>query len=110
MTTIADPGHAGQGTDPPERRSRCAALKVTPEEARHIRVATRKVAKARGGFLALAVATGIPVSTVYYAARPNGRASLAFAVRLAEAAKVPVEVILTGKLAVQPPIIGRAAA
>ena len=62
-----------------------------------------------GGFIALSVRMGIPRSTVYYAARPNGRASLAFAVRLAEVAKVPVDALLSGKLAVQPAVIGVAA-
>jgi transcriptional regulator with XRE-family HTH domain len=62
-----------------------------------------------GGFVALAVALGVSKSIVYHAANPKRRPSLAFAVRLAEVAQVPVEVILSGKLAVAPAVIGRAA-
>ena len=112
MPTITDPGHAGQPTDPPdppEPRRKCSALKLSPDEVAHLRVAVRRVARAVGGCQRLAILMEVPASTVYYAARPNGRASAAFAVRLAAVAKVPVEVLLTGKLAVQPPVIGVAA-
>ena len=46
---------------------------------------------------------------MYHAANPKRRPSLAFAVRLASVAGVPVEVILTGKLVVAPVVIGVAA-
>ncbi len=52
---------------------------------------------------------GVSTSIVYHAANPKRAPSLAFAVRLATVAGVPVEVILSGKLAVAPAIIGRAA-
>jgi hypothetical protein len=108
MQPVAHPENGGD-TDPPERRTRSAALRLTPEEAKHLRVAIRKVAAARGGFVALAVAIGIPTNTLYHAANPKGRPSAALAIRLAGVAGVPVEVILTGKLAVEPAVIGRAA-
>jgi transcriptional regulator with XRE-family HTH domain len=74
-----------------------------------VRHATRKIAAARGGFIALAVAMGVSTSVVYHAANPKRRPSLAFAVRLAEVAKVPVDALPSGKLAVQPAVIGVAA-
>ena len=120
MPRFTDPPSGGQPTDPliainppddgaPEPRTRASALRLTAEEAAHLRVAVRKVARAMGGFKRLSVMMEIPPSTVYHAARPNGRASAAFAVRLAAVAKIPVEVLLTGKLAVQPAVIGVAA-
>jgi hypothetical protein len=78
-------------------------------EVKAVRIAVRKVAQAKGGYKRLAAMMEVPPSTVYYAARPNGRTSAAFAIRFAAVAKVPVEVLLGGKLAVQPPVIGVAA-
>jgi hypothetical protein len=109
MSTMPDPGHAGQPTDPPEPRTHADAFKLSREEAQRVRTATRKVAATCGGFVALSVKMGVSTSAVYHAANPKRRPSLAFAVRLASVAGVPVEVILSGKLAVQPPVIGVAA-
>jgi hypothetical protein len=109
MSTFTHPGAAGQETDPPEPRTRASALRLTEAEAAAVRIAVRKVARAVGGFPRLSILLGVPPSTVYYAARPNGRCSGAFAIRLAAVAKVPVEVLLGGKLAVSVPVIGRAA-
>jgi len=112
MSHVDRPETPGQGPvpfDAPEPRTKSDAFKLTREEAQRVRTATRKIAAARGGFLALAVAIGVSMSAVYHAANPKRRPSLAFAVRLAAVAGVPVEVILTGKLAVQPPVIGVAA-
>jgi len=73
MARLHDPGIAGQGSDPsalpdaPEPRTRSTALRLTPEEARAVRVAIRKVAAARGGYVALTVRLGIPTSTLYHA-------------------------------------------
>jgi hypothetical protein len=80
-----------------------------PRGAQRVRTATRKVANACGGFVALAVALGVSTSVVYHAANPKRRPSLAFAVRLAALAKVPVDALLSGKLAMQPAVIGVAA-
>lgn len=112
MDRLTDPAVAGQATDPPEPREpkpRSDAFKLTREEAQRVRTATRKIAAARGGFVALAVAIGVSTSAVYHAANPKRRPSLAFAVRLAAVAGVPVEALLTGKLAVEPARIGVAA-
>jgi hypothetical protein len=112
MDRLAHPGHAGQPTDPPEplgRKPRADAFKLTREEAQRVRTATRKIATTCGGFVALSVKLGVSTSIVYHAANPKRRPSLAFAVRLAGVAKVPVEALLTGKLAVAPAVIGVAA-
>jgi hypothetical protein len=115
MARLHDPGIAGQGTDPsalpdpPEPRSRCSALRLTAEETHAVRIAIRKIAAARGGYVALAVKIGIPTSTLYHAVRPGSRPSPGLAIRLAAVAKVPVEVLLGGKVAVAPAVIGVAA-
>ena len=109
MSRLPDPAVGGQPTDPPEPHRRADAFKLTREEAQRVRTATRKIAAARGGFVALSVALGVSSSAVYHAANPKRRPSLAFAVRLAAVAGVPVEVILSGKLAVAPAVIGVAA-
>jgi hypothetical protein len=109
MNRIVHPALGGQVAEPREPKPRSDAFKLTREEAQRVRTATRKIAAARGGFVALAVAIGVSTSIVYHAANPKRRPSLAFAVRLAGVAGVPVEVLLTGKLAVQPPVIGVAA-
>jgi hypothetical protein len=109
MPRVHDPGHAGQETDPPEPRTRSSALRLSPEETRAVKVALRKIAKAKGGYIALAVAIGIPSSTLYHAARPGSRPSPGLAIRLAAVAGVPVEVLLGGKVVVAPIVIGVAA-
>lgn len=69
----------------------------------------RKVAAASGGFLALSVKLGVSKSILYHSANPKRRPSLALAVRLAAFAKVPVDALLSGKLAVSPAVVGCAA-
>src|SRR5437773_10255585 len=102
MSHIDRPAEQGQGIDPPETRSRCSTLRLTTEEAHAVRVAIRKVAAARGGYVALAVKIGIPTSTLYHAVRPGSRPSPGLAIRLASVAGVPVEVLLGGKVVVAP--------
>ena len=112
MPAFAHPPAGGQATDPPEpreRRERASALRLTDAEAHAVKVALRKVAAARGGYIALAVRIGIPSSTLYAAARPGNRPSPGLAIRLAAVAGVPVEVLLGGKLVVAPVVIGVAA-
>lgn len=101
--TVAEP------PEPRERRTRYTALRLTPEESHAVKVAIRKVARAKGGYVALAVAIGIPTSTLYHAARPGSRPSPGLAIRLAAIAGVPVEVLLGGKVVVAPIVIGVAA-
>ena len=75
-----------------------------------MRVAIRKLRRAFGSFHALSAMTGIPASTLRRVANPNGaRPRARFAIRLAAAAGVAVEVLLGGKMVVTTPVIGRAA-
>ena len=96
----APPG--GQHPDPsdPRRQPRADALRLTPAEAHAVRVAIRRIASARGGFVALSVKLGIPTNTLYHAARPGSRPSGMLVIRLAAVAGVPVEVLLGGKVVV----------
>jgi len=113
------PGSYGQENDPPcppdpqsppKKRRRADALMLSTDETKAVRVAIRKLRRALGGFNALAVATGISAHTLRRCANPNGaRPTGTLAIRVAAAAKVPVEVLLGGKLAVAPIVIGRAA-
>lgn len=95
---------------PQGKRRRSDALKLSPEEVKALRVAIRKLRRAFGGFNALAIMTGVPSGTLRRAANPKGaRPTGMLAIRVAAAAKVPVEVLLGGKMVVAPVVIGRAA-
>lgn len=111
MFDLSWPSEAGQEnvTSTPKRR-RSDALKLSVDEAKAVRVAVRKLRRTFGSFNALAVATGIPSNTLRRVANPNGIPPTGtFAIRLAAVAKVPVEVLIGGKMVVTTPIIGRAA-
>jgi hypothetical protein len=101
-------GQENNTTKPKRRRS--DALKLSADEAKSVRVAVRKLARALGGFVRLGVMLDMPSATVRRIANPKGIPPTGtFAIRLAAVAKVPVEVLLGGKLAVAPIVIGRAA-
>jgi len=83
---------------------------LSAEEAKAVRIAVRKLRRVFGSFNALAVALAIPANTLRRFANPKGAPPTGtFAIRLAAAAKVPVEVLLGGKAVVTTPVIGRAA-
>ncbi|WP_153823920.1 hypothetical protein [Polyangium spumosum] len=117
MHDLSWPGSYGQENDPPcppdppetPRRRKSGALMLSAEEARHVRVAVRKLRRAFGTFRALSVMTGIPASTLRRAANPKSSPTGTLAIRVAAAAGVAVEVLLGGKLVVTTPVIGRAA-
>ena len=114
MFDLSWPSEAGQETDPfistPRKRRRSDALKLSADEAKAVRIAVRKLARAFGGFVRLGVMLEMPSATVRRIANPKGIPPTGtFAIRLAAVAKVPVEVLLGGKLAVAPVVIGRAA-
>ena len=97
LRVVPPPPPAGQGTDPPKRRgARSAALSLTPDETRAFRAALRNIARAFGGFPVLAGVVGVPVATLYHAL---GRStSAALALRIARAAGLHVEALLTPTL------------
>lgn len=111
MFDLSWPSEAGQEkvTSTPKRR-RSNALKLSPDEVKAVRVAVRKLRRVFGSFTSLAAMTGIPSGTLRRIANPKGIPPTGtFAIRLAAVAKVPVEVLLGGKMVVTTPIIGRAA-
>ena len=83
----------------PRPRGASRALSLTPDEVRHLRASIRNVARVRYGTLrALADALGVhPVSLTR-----RKRPSAALAVAVWRLTGIPVEALLTGKLAVVP--------
>ena len=92
---------ATEGQDPPPRRRKGhkpAALSLTADEARHTRAALKNAARAFGGFDVLATVMGVPVETLYGANVASRPISGTFAIRIAHAAGVSVEAMLSGAL------------
>ena len=105
MLTLVHPPPGGNGGRPPTRRRGVPApsLSLTAEEARHLRAATRNIARARYGTLRkLADALGIVPSILTRKRHP----SPALAVALWRLTGVPVEELLRGKLAPVPEPVG----
>lgn len=100
MLRLVHPAREGQGTDPPARRkgSKPAALYLTAEETRHTRAALRNTARAYGGRDVLALVMGVPLVTLQRAGTARRRLSGTFAIRLAKAAGIAVEAVLTGAM------------
>ena len=99
MLTLVHP--PGEGQDPPKRRrgTPSPSLSLTAEEARHLRASIRNVARVHFGPLAaLARALGVPPGTLTRKRHP----SAALAVALWRLTGIPVEVLLSGKLAAVP--------
>ncbi len=91
--------HPGDGRKPPTRRTRpSSSLLLTPDEARHAQAAIRAAARAYGGFDVLASVVGVPRATLYQAASKHRRPSGILVIRLAAAAGLAVEAMLSGKL------------
>jgi len=98
MLRLVNPAPSGQ--DPPTRRKgdRSPALSLTATEASFFRAALRNVARAYGGFDVLAGVVGVPVETLYKANAPRRITSAALALRVARAAGMHVEAMLSGAL------------
>ena len=92
----------GAGQDPPKRRKRPSdALVLSDEEVRHVRQALRNLAFALGGNDVTAHVLGIAVKSITSAKNsPKHRPSGTLAIRIAKAAGVSVESILTGAIAI----------
>lgn len=101
MLRLIKPPQQGQGTDPPRRRkgSKPAALCLTADECRHVRAALRNAARAYGGNDVLATVLGVPRGTIHGFCKANRTIPGTFAIRLAKAAGVSVEAILSGAVA-----------
>lgn len=120
MFDLSWPNEAGQEIDSsipvpvpaarePQRR-RADALRLSDDEAKAVRIAIRKLRRTFGSYNRLAAMLEIPSSTLRRLAHPkHGCPTGTFAIRLAAIAKVPVEVLLGGKMVIAPIVIGRAA-
>lgn len=103
MLRLVRPAPEGQGIGAPSRRkgARAPSLSLTAEEVRHARAALRNTARAYGGFACLAAVMGLTVDALHAASGNRGRnLSGTFALRLARAAGVSVEAVLTGVLGI----------
>ena len=102
LRQVHPPPRGGQGIDPPRRRkgARSVSLLLTAEEMRHVRAAARAACRAYGGADVLAAVMGVPIQTMHGATIPSACRPLSgtFAIRLAAAAGISVEAVLTGKL------------
>jgi hypothetical protein len=95
LALVPPPGAAPSA----RRRGRSSALSLTDDEVRHLRAAIRGLARTRYASLAaLARAVGVAPAILTRRKRP----SPGLAVALARTTGVPVEVLLSGKLAVVP--------
>ncbi len=101
MLRLVHPAPAGQGPGMSKvRRPRpFPSLRLSDEEVRHVRAAVRNTARAYGGIAVLAEVMGVPVDTLYgVLSKAKHRASGTFAIRLARAAGLSLEAILTGAI------------
>lgn len=102
MLRLVHPAPRGQGTDPSIRRrkgTKPIALTLTREEQRHVRAALRNTARAYGGNDVLALVLDVPRLTLHGFLKSNRTISGTFAIRLAKAAGVSVEALLSGTVA-----------
>lgn len=99
MLRLLRPDTPGQGPATPKRRkwTRADAFMFTAEEVRHIRAALSNAARAYGGVDVLATVMGVRAEVLYAAKRR--RPSGILAIRLAAAAGITVEAMLSGRLA-----------
>lgn len=99
MLRLVHPAPGGQGTDPPKRRGHPApALSLTPDEVRHLRASIRNIARSFGSIAGLARSLGVEPAILTRKKRP----SPALAVALWRLTGIPVETLLSGKLAAVP--------
>ncbi len=81
----------------PRKHHPAAALFLTGEEARHAKAALRNLCL-RHGWKALAEAMGVPLVTLHAATSARSRPTLMLYYRAAQAAKVSLEALLSGKV------------
>jgi hypothetical protein len=91
----------GEGQDPPRHRRGvpAASLSLTQDEARHLRASIRNVARQHYGTLSkLAAALGVKPNTLTDRRHPCP----GLAIAVARVTGIPVEALLSGKLAAVP--------
>ena len=99
MLRLVPPPRA-EGQDPPaRRRGHAPALSLTDEEARALRLSVRNIARSYGGMAGLARALGVNVCSLgHRKTRPHPGLALA----LSRLTKIPVEHLLSPKIAAVP--------
>ncbi len=98
MLRLVHPAPAGQEAPARRKGARSPALSMTASEAASFKAALRNVARAYGGFDVLAAVVGVPVGTLHDAMTPKRLPSAALALRVAHAAGMRVEALLTPTL------------
>lgn len=99
MLRLVPPPRA-EGQDPPaRRRGQAPALSLTDEETRALRVSARNIARSYGGMAGLARALGVNVCCLgHRKTRPHP----GLAIALSRLTKIPVEQLLTPRIAAVP--------
>ena len=98
MLRLVQEAPQGQGLRTRKRGGQAPCLSLTAEEVRHVRASLKNTTRAYGGADVLATVMGVSVTTLRHAASPKRLTSGTFAIRLAKAAGVAVETVLTGAL------------
>ncbi len=101
MLMLVHPPSGGNGTAASARRRRrgpAPIFSLSPVETQHFRAALRNVGRAYGSLGCLAAAMSVPATTLYQALSRRSPPSVALAFRVARAAGMHVEVLLSGKL------------
>lgn len=98
MLYLIKPPSGGEPTDPPRKRGCLSpALSLTNDEVRHLRAGLHNLRRACGGWAVVGKLTGIPKDTLARAACSSGpRPGAALALRVAKAAGMSVEALLSG--------------
>lgn len=86
-----------QGGGPPRRR-RSSGLSLTPDEARHLRVALRNIRWAYGSWACVSEVMGVEMETLTKFVSRKSHGSPGIALRAAQAAGMHVEALLSGTL------------
>jgi hypothetical protein len=97
MLRLVHPPRGGNGGDPPSRRKgdKSPALLLSADEKRHLNTAIKNTARAYGSRACLAAVIGVPTSALV---KGRGRFSGTLAIRVARAAGMSTEAILSGAL------------
>ena len=94
---LVHPAPEVQTPRPPKGR-RSATMSLSAEEAQHFRAALRNIARAYGGHAVLAAVVGVRVQSLHQALKKGRLPSAILALRVAQAAGMHLETLLTGQL------------
>lgn len=97
MLRLVHPAREGQATRPPRHPK--TVMSLTDPERRALRIALKNLRRAFGSWSCLAEVLGVSAASVEAVANGHDRGSPGLALRAARASGVPIERILSGKLA-----------